>query len=444
MSDIRVRFAPSPTGYFHIGSARTALFNWLYARSKLGVFILRIEDTDKKRNTTQALKNLYDGMNWLGLNWDEGPNVGGNFGPYFQSNRNDIYYKYLQKLKDNGLVYNKEGAIFFKVSKKKEPINDLIRSNMQCIEEKDFIIFRSNGSPVFHFTNVVDDITMKITHIIRGEDHLPNTGKHIELFKAFNEKIPTFAHIPLILKSNSPGKMSKRDLGACVHEYKDRYFLKDAVKNYLCLLGWSPKNNQEILPIQEIINLFDINKINKNNAYFNEKKLKFFNMKYLRNISLQDFSRKVKPILKKANLLSENIDENYLKLVLEIVQKKIVSLENIVHFISYFFTDNFKYDSKIIQEIMKDKNLTNILQYVILKLKDYDNFTPISLEKCFKEIFKTFICQPRDIMMPVRVSVSGMSVGPNFYSMLSLLGKKRIINRITFFLKKKLNNINYS
>ena len=215
MSEVRVRFAPSPTGFFHIGSARTALFNWLYAKHTGGKFVLRIEDTDKERNTEEALKVLIDGMRWLGLDWDEGPEVGGDYGPYFQSERQSIYDDYLQILQDKGRVYEKDGALWFrlegeryteyddfhkaeveKVKNAPVVIEDAVRGRVERTEERDFVIVRSNGEPVFHFVNVVDDIAMGITHVIRGEDHLSNTSKHVELFKALDAKVP-YLHIYL-------------------------------------------------------------------------------------------------------------------------------------------------------------------------------------------------------------------------------------------------------
>ena len=253
MSQVRVRFAPSPTGFFHIGSARTALFNWLYARHTGGTFILRIEDTDKERNSEQFLKLIYESMSWLGLDWDEGPNpngVGerGAFGPYRQSQRGAIYESYKQKLLVSDRAYEKDGAVWFKLlgeryrvfddHRKKEVekvkcapvvIDDKIRGRVERMEDEDFVIFRSDGNPVFHFVNVVDDIEMKVTHIIRGEDHLSNTSKHVRLYEGFGAMPPVFAHIPLILKSPEmgQGKMSKRDKGALIEEYQQRHFLPE-------------------------------------------------------------------------------------------------------------------------------------------------------------------------------------------------------------------------
>src|SRR5687768_1092619 len=312
MPPVRVRFAPSPTGFFHIGSARTALFNWLYARHTGGTFILRIEDTDKERNSEAFLNLIYDSLGWLGLNWDEGPKVGPNgggaFGPYRQSERADIYQQHVAQLLDRGRAYEKDGAIWFKllgeryevfdehrkknVTKVKLPpvvIEDRIRGRVERMEDEDFVIVRSDGNPVFHLVNVVDDIAMQVTHIIRGEDHLSNTSKHLHLYDGFGVKPPAFAHIPLILKQNGPGKMSKRDQGALIEEYQRRGYMPEALVNFLCLLGWNPGDDREKMSIADIIRLFDLPGINQSNARFDDKKLAHMNMVYLLELPAEKF-----------------------------------------------------------------------------------------------------------------------------------------------------------
>ncbi|MEO7298911.1 MAG: glutamate--tRNA ligase family protein, partial [Verrucomicrobiota bacterium] len=263
---VRVRFAPSPTGFLHIGGARTALFNWLYARHTGGTFVLRIEDTDAARNSQEAIDVILNGLRWLGLDWDEGPlgvppsggspaqppkggtpNVSaskGNYGPYFQSERGEIYKKRVQELKDKGFAYEHEGAVKFKMQREPIVIPDVVVGDVERKltdreeVDPDFVIVRSDGKPVFHFVNVVDDLEMKITHVIRGEDHLSNTAKHIALFRAFGVEPPKYAHIPLILNLDGT-KMSKRDQGASLKFYTDEGYVPEAVVNYLCLLGWS-------------------------------------------------------------------------------------------------------------------------------------------------------------------------------------------------------------
>ena len=400
MSEVRVRFAPSPTGFFHIGSARTALFNWLYAKHTGGKFVLRIEDTDKQRNTQSALNLLLEGMNWLGLDWDEGPKKDGNYGPYFQSQRNSIYHDYLNILKEKNRVYEKEGALWFKLNGeryieydsfhkreiekvKNQPtlINDLIRGPVERIEEKDFIIFRSNGEPVFHFVNVVDDITMQISHVIRGEDHLSNTSKHIELYRAFDAKIPEFAHIPLILKETGPGKMSKRDKGALIENYKERYFSSSALRNYISLLGWNPKDNKEIMPIETIIKKFSFEGINKGNARFDETKLFVMNSKYIKEMSLESLSEFVLPKLKVDGLIIESSNKGYFLNVLKLCKDKINSIENLSSYIDYFFSESFDYDKKGMDKIFKNENICTIIEELIVTLSKISNFESCVIDK---------------------------------------------------------------
>src|SRR3954466_5061927 len=265
---VRVRFAPSPTGFLHIGGARTALFNWLYARHTGGTFILRIEDTDVARNTQEAVNVILDGLRWLGLEWDEGPiNADatgaskGDRGPYFQSQRRELYQRRVEALLSRGLAYEHEGAIKFKMTREPIVIPDVIVGDVRRVltdreeQDPDFVIVRSDGQPVFHFVNVVDDLEMGITHVIRGEDHLSNTAKHIALFGAFGVEPPHYAHIPLILNQDG-SKMSKSDKGAVLHEYMEALCVPEAVVNTLFLLGWSPKGNRELVPLDEVIQMF--------------------------------------------------------------------------------------------------------------------------------------------------------------------------------------------
>lgn len=259
MSHVRTRFAPSPTGYLHIGGARTALFNWLFARKMGGTFILRIEDTDNARNTEEATRAIFTGMEWLGLDWDEGPMKGGDCGPYFQSQRNDIYDAYFKKLQDAGRVYEDDGAWRFRFDRSKPvTFHDLICGDItidyrDASNTPDMAIRRADGSYIFHFVNVVDDIEMKMTHVIRGEDHIMNTPKHIQLFEAFGVTPPVFAHMPLILNQDG-SKMSKRDVGAALGAYPEEGFLPEGVMNFLALLGWSPKETRKSSPRRSSLN----------------------------------------------------------------------------------------------------------------------------------------------------------------------------------------------
>lgn len=434
MSKVRVRFAPSPTGFFHIGSARTALFNWLYARHTGGTFILRIEDTDLARNTPESLQCLMHGMRWLGLNWDEGPEVGGPYGPYFQSERGAIYKEYLDKVLASGHAYEKEGAIWLKISHEPQVINDAIRGRIERREDKDFVIARSNGLPVFHFVNVVDDIAMDITHVIRGEDHISNTSKHIEIFRAFDIIPPIYAHIPLILKSNGPGKMSKRDQGSLVEEYERRNFLPEALRNYLCLLGWSPKDDREILPIEEIIKLFDLAGINKANARFDEKKLDHINAEYIRKLSIENLAWMARPILIEAGMLTENNQEDYLQKVLSISQEKMRGFENLPEFLGYFFMEDYAINEGAKEKVFKKGKIKERLEEILKALAAQEDFSSSGLEIMLKELCEQNKVGPGEYIMPTRLAVSGQDVGPAFYSLLSVLGKEKVLARIRRFI----------
>ncbi len=293
MTNVRVRFAPSPTGYLHVGGARTALFNWLYARRNGGVFVLRVEDTDAARNTPEAVAAIYSGLKWLGLDWDEGPDCGGPHGPYLQSERQHLYDAALAKLEAKGLTYVEEnGAVRFRSPRETVVLPDRICGEVKIdrSKEPDMTIRRPDGSYIFHFVNVVDDIDMRITHVIRGEDHIFNTGKHIELFRALDAEPPEYAHIPLILNDDG-SKMSKRDQGAAVGYYVDNGFVPAAVRNYLCLLGWSPKDDREVMALEEIQALFDWEHLNHSNARFDMEKCRWMNGEYVKAQSAEEFVR---------------------------------------------------------------------------------------------------------------------------------------------------------
>ncbi|MDR1010758.1 MAG: glutamate--tRNA ligase [Opitutaceae bacterium] len=455
---IRVRFAPSPTGFFHIGSARTALFNWLYARHTGGTFVLRIEDTDRERNSEAFLNVIYDSLKWLGLNWDEGPGAGGDHGPYRQSERDPIYRDYIQKLLDAGRAYEKDGAIWFKligerheifdahrkktvVKVKTAPteINDLIRGRVERVEDEDFVIVRSDGSPVFHLVNVIDDIAMKITHVIRGEDHLSNTSKHVELFKAFGAPVPHFAHIPLILKQNGPGKMSKRDQGALVEEYQRRGYIPHALVNFLSLLGWNPGGDREIMSVAEIIRLFDLPGVNQSNARFDEKKLAHMNMAYVLALAPDDFVTRAKAFFAKQNTFSQSAgapDEAYLRDVLLLSQPKIKGIEDLPAYTAYFFTEDYAIDAKVREKTMsKGAPKTRLRELAdVLKQPSVDFSTDLAIEEAIKKLAAAKGLGFGDYQAVARLAVSGTNIGPNLTGMFRVMGRDRVLARMERFL----------
>jgi glutamyl-tRNA synthetase len=457
MSQVRVRFAPSPTGFFHIGSARTALFNWLYARHTGGVFVLRIEDTDQARNTEEFLNVIYSSLKWLGLDWDEGPGKGGNFGPYRQSERSGLYQEYLQRLRDSGRAYEKDGAIWFKllgerfegfdehrkktVTKVKNApaiIDDRIRGRVERVEDEDFVIVRSDGSPVFHFVNVVDDIAMQITHVIRGEDHLSNTSKHVELFKAFGAPVPAYAHIPLILKQNGPGKMSKRDQGALIEEYQRRGFLPEALVNFLCLLGWNPGDDREKMPIAEVIRLFDLPGVNQTNARFDEKKLAHMNMVYLleqpadRFVALARdyFQRQGDNVVAKAALSSP---PDHFQAVMLLSQPKVRSIEELPAYTDYFFTDEFPYDQKARDKVMAKGDPKTRLAELIELVKTADFSSHTAIEEAIKQLAAQKGLGFGDYQAVARLAVTGTNVGPSITQIFSVFGQERVLRRLERF-----------
>ncbi len=453
MPPVRVRFAPSPTGFFHIGSARTALFNWLYARHTGGVFVLRIEDTDKERNSEQFYNLIYDALTWLGLGWDEGPRVGGAHGPYLQSERAGIYREYLEKLKATGRTYEKDGAIYFrllgersevfdehrqktvtKVQAAPTVIDDLIRGRVERVEDEDFVIVRSDGNPVFHFVNVVDDITMQISHVIRGEDHLSNTSKHVELFKALGAPVPQFAHIPLILKQNGPGKMSKRDQGALVEEYQKRGYLPEALVNFLALLGWNPGDDREKLPIAEIIRLFDLPGVNQSNARFDDKKLAHMNMVYLLELPADRFMALAKDYFARHPAVPALQDEAYFREVMLLAQPKLKGLEELPAYTAYFFTEDYPIDEKVKAKVLAKGDPKARLAELIAALPAMDFSSDAAVEEGIKALAAKNNLGFGDYQAVARLAVSGTNVGPSITGMFRVLGRDRVGKRLERFL----------
>jgi len=453
MSPVRVRFAPSPTGFFHIGSARTALFNWLYARHTGGTFVLRIEDTDKERNSEAFLHVIYDSLRWLGMNWDEGPQVGGDYGPYRQSERDAIYKEYLEKLKTAGRTYEKDGAIYFKllgersevfdehrkktVTKVKNApaiIDDQIRGRVERVEDEDFVIVRSDGSPVFHFVNVVDDITMKITHVIRGEDHLSNTSKHVELFKAFGVPMPKFAHIPLILKQNGPGKMSKRDQGALIEEYQKRGYLPEALVNFLSLLGWNPGDDREKMSIADIISLFDLPGVNQSNARFDDKKLAHMNMVYLLALPFEKFEQLARDYFEKQAVFAAGWpDAAYLSEVLRLAHPKIKGFEELPAYTKYFFTEDFVIDAKVREKVMVKGDPKARLAELIAMLGTADFSSDTTIEDALKKLAEAKGLGFGDYQSVARLAVSGTNAGPSITGLFRVLGREKVLARLGRF-----------
>jgi len=429
--EIRVRFAPSPTGYLHIGGARTALFNWLFARHHVGKFVLRIEDTDRTRNTEEAAAAIYEGLQWLGLDWDEGLHVGGDFGPYLQSQRTDIYERYLKQLQDGGHIFEDADALRFRSPREHVVVNDLVCGKIDFDltnpgTHPDMTIRRPDGSWIFHFVNVIDDIEMKISHVIRGEDHLSNTPKHIELYRALGATTPHFAHIPLILNRDG-SKMSKRDEGARVATYMEQGYAPEAVRNYLCLLGWSPKDNREKIDIDEVVKLFELEKINRRNAAFDLDKCFWLNGQYIAQMSIDRFIELTRPFLEKADI--EVSDRDYLRAVLAIVKEKVKLLSDVPEWTRYFFTEQYEFDPAAVEKVFGKPEAAERLIALRDETAKIENWTVEKIESTLKTLAQKLGCKTGDLVHPARVAVSGRSIGPSLYHMLEVMGKERVLAR---------------
>jgi glutamyl-tRNA synthetase len=428
-SPVRVRFAPSPTGFLHVGGARTALFNWLFARHHQGIFVLRIEDTDKSREREDAVAVIYDGLRWLGLDWDEGGDKGGKFGPYFQSERGAIYEKYLKILEEKGHVYSDQGAIRFRSPRRPVVVADIVcgRIEFDRSMEPDMTIRRPDGSWIFHFVNVVDDIEMRISHVIRGEDHLTNTSKHVALYQALEIDPPRFAHIPLILNRDG-SKMSKRDEGSSISTYMEQGYVPEAVRNYLCLLGWSPKDNREKLDIEETIQLFDLEKVTRRNASFDLDKCNWLNWQYVAQMPVTRFRELSLPFIETAGI--QITDDDYLLAVLKIVQEKIKLLKDVPDWIGYFFTEEYGYDPEAVAKTFAGSEVMLRLTKLSEAYRALPTWDAQALETALKTLASSIACKTGELIHPARLAVSGRAFGPSLYHLLEVMGPERVLSRL--------------
>jgi glutamyl-tRNA synthetase len=433
MESVRVRFAPSPTGSLHIGGARTALFNWLYARHAGGRFVLRIEDTDKARNTAEATQAIYDGLRWLGLEWDEGPGVGGDFGPYFQSEREAIYERYLARLREAGRVYEEEGAVRFRFEREKITVADLICGDVEIdmtdpATNPDMTIRRPEGSWIFHFVNVVDDIEMRISHVIRGEDHLSNTPKHIQLYRALGVTPPRFAHIPLILNKDG-SKMSKRDQGASLGGYIERGYSPEAVRNYLCLLGWSPKDNREKLDIAEVIRLFDLKNVNRKNAAFDLDKCTWLSGEYQREMDGETFQQRAREALIRAGVDLAAWPESYVRAAIETCRGKLKVFGEMPAYAGFYFKREIEYDAEAAAKQFTAENLRR-LEAVRAAFAGREVFDAAAIEAALKETAAALGVKVGVLVHPTRLALTGAAAGPSLYHLIEVLGKKEVLRRL--------------
>ena len=433
MSSVRVRFAPSPTGSLHIGGARTALFNWLYARHTGGSFVLRIEDTDKARNTPEAAQAIYDGLRWLGLDWDEGPQAGGDFGPYFQSERTAIYERYLARLQAAGRVYEEGGAVRFRFAREKIVTPDLICGDVEIdmsdpATNPDMTIRRPDGSWIFHFVNVVDDIEMGISHVIRGEDHLSNTPRHLQLYRALGVPPPLFAHIPLILNRDG-SKMSKRDQGASLGTYMELGYAPEAVRNYLCLLGWSPKDDREKLDIAEVVRIFDLKNINRKNAAFDLDKCTWLSGEYLREMDGETFQQRSREALLRAGVDLAAFPPEYVSAAIETCRGKLKIFSELPAYAGFYFERDVRYDPEAAAKQFTAANRP-LLEAVRAAFAALPEFTAAAIETALKSTAAALDVKVGLLVHPTRLALTGAPSGPSLYHLIEVLGQQETLRRI--------------
>lgn len=426
---VRVRFAPSPTGYLHIGGARTALFNWLYARVKNGQFILRIEDTDSLRSKQEYVDEILQSLAWLGFNWNE---------VYYQSRRFDIYKKYAQRLLKEGRAYQESPeSIIFKVGAQKLKVNDLIHGEIEFDTGviKDQVLIKSDGTPTYNFACVVDDALMKITHVIRGDDHISNTPKQILLYQALGFPVPEFAHLPLILGTDGC-RLSKRTGAVAISDYRKMGYLPEALVNYLLLLSWSLGDDREIIDIEEAIKLFDIKDINKTAATFDMSKLDWMNNQYLKKADSKELTGLLLPLLiEKGYVNKDKIDRNYIVSLVKLFQGRLSKLNDFLDWADFFFIQDIKIDPQA-QKKFLSQDLSKEFRLFIRRLEALDKFNIATIEVTFRELVKELNIEARTLIHPIRVALTGKTVGPGLFEVMYYLGKERTKKRLMKWIKE--------
>lgn len=475
----RVRFAPSPTGDLHVGNARTALFNWLFARHTGGRFVLRIEDTDRDRNSDVFEQNILADLKWLNLDWDEGPDKGGPFGPYRQSERLELYGRHLHRLREKGLIYpcfcteeeleaeraslisrrmtprylgkcrdldektrgrleaeGRKPAFRFSVGRGVVEFNDLIRGPMKfdCEAIGDFIIVRSTGVPAYNFAVVVDDHLMEITHVIRGEDHLSNTALQLMLYEAFEYDRPAFAHHALILGKDRK-KLAKRHGAVAVREFRTQGFLPEALINYLSLLGGSFADSKEVRTVDEIIRGFSMDRVGKSGAVFDEGKLRWLNSIYIRSDSPENLLARALPFLREAGLEVEGADPAWLRSVLEAIRPNLVTLADIGEYLDIFVEEKFSILPSA-ASILAGEESARVLAALLDVLESVDIEREALYSAVIGEVSKRTGLAGKQLLMPVRAALTGRRKGPELEKIFAILGRDTLVNRLKKLMEK--------
>lgn len=478
---VRVRFAPSPTGYLHVGGLRTALYNYLFARKNGGTMVLRIEDTDRTRFVENATENLISSLKWAGIDYDEGPDKGGQYGPYIQSERLHIYKEYLDMLLKSGHAYyafdtqeeiaqmrqaktdsydtkyvreemknqftlgdDKTSELLDNGSEyvvrlcvpKDETVkfNDLIRGEVtvNTNDIDDQILLKSDGFPTYHLANVVDDFTMGITHVIRGEEWLPSTPKHVLLYRFLGKEMPEFAHLPLLL-NHDKSKLSKRQGSVAVEDFRDKGYLKDAFVNFIALLGWNPAADREIYSIDELIESFDISKVNKGGAVFDTAKLDWMQQQYLKELNAEKLGAMLAVELNKLGYKVDDISK--INAIAHLFRERVLFMSELPHFASYMFNDEYEFDSDYLSKQWNGEVKELIIPLVRI-FYSIDDFSHENLAAVTKEYAKTSGKKMGDIIHPLRLILTGKPNGAGMFDTMEILGKNKCMDRFDRFLEK--------
>ncbi len=461
MEKVKTRFPPSPTGYLHIGGARTALFNWLFAKHYGGIFLLRFEDTDRQRSRKEFVDSIKEALEWLGLHWDEGP--------YFQLERLEVYQEYAKRLYEEGKAYYCQCPPELLEQKRKQAlaagkkpkydgtcrnlglgpgpgrvlrfrcpetgttiVEDLIRGRIAFDHQEldDFVLIRADGIPTYQFAVVIDDLTMGITHVIRGDDHLSNTPKQILLYEALGATPPKFAHVPMILGPDG-SRLSKRHGALSILAYREQGYLPHALRNYLIRLGWS-YGDQEIFSLEEMIEKFDLSRISKSPARFDPDKLLALNAYYIRQENTERLAQLIKPFLTKLGI--SNVDEEKLIKALETVKPRARTLSEMADMMRFYFVEDIEYEEKAAQKFLK-KEIVPVLERIIQELSNLESFNEKELEPIFRNLAEEYQIKLKYIAQPVRVALTGKTVSPGLFEIMDILGKETVIKR----LEKALN-----
>lgn len=475
MNEIRTRFAPSPTGYLHVGGLRTALYNFLFARKNNGKFILRIEDTDRSRYVEGAVENLINTLKWCDLIYDEGPDVGGPYGPYIQSQRLEIYKQHAEELVKKGHAYYcfctperlaqiREEQLRLKVPQVKYdkhclklsqdeiaqkleqntpyvirlnvPENQVVRFFDIIREEVEFetnniddqVLLKSDGYPTYHLANVVDDHLMKVSHVIRGEEWLPSTPKHILLYDFFGWEKPQFAHLPLLLNPDR-SKLSKRQGDVAVEEYRAKGYLKEALINFVALLGWNAGDDQEFYYLNELIEKFSLERVNKSGAVFDLNKLLWLNGEHIRKKSVEELLPMLKEELQKSKYASQNFSDEYLKLVIASMHERIDFVHEIITKSYYFFEKPTSYEEKAIQKNWKSETPEQ-LKLLINEFEKIENPTKEKYEEVLSKVAEQLNVGKGKLIHPLRLALTGTSAGPGIFDIIYILGKDEVKERV--------------